>query len=476
MALPGHPFVQEIIMNALLPGAFAAALCATIPASALAQATTTAPDTDHLQQLENRLNQMDAHYQEELKKRDDQIAELRRQLQESRQGPSQIDIDRANATKKITEDILNDIENRKKDEPLQRLAAAANPDIAVVADFLGLASTKNTDAARNRFDVREAELDLRASVDPRADAVLVLSFSRDAAPLLFDKSDTDHVDTSADLEEGYLFLHDFGIPNLTARIGRYHVRFGRQNILHSHDLPTSDTPFVLQSFLAPEALTDAGIETSWLIPNPLNEYIELVTEFNSGEGSSSESPTLRGGAKAQSPSIVNHLLWNKNLTDNINLELGGSVLWGPSTDRDTPGGAGISRDVWLYGTDATLVRRDPTGGFNNQLFQAEAIFGNTRQDNGSMADSWGAYILAQQQLSKDWYTGIRLDYTQDANNRNRDIWGASTYLTWYWSEFLRFRVEYQYRAPSSLPDENLLFFQITWIFGAHPPHPYWAMK
>jgi hypothetical protein len=463
-------------MNALRRDTIAAALCLAVSTGALAQTTANAPEADRLQQLENRLNQMDAHYQEELKKRDAQISELRHQLQEARQGPSQIDIDRANATKKITDDILADIEQRKKDEPLQRIAAIANPDIAVVADFLGVASSKNTDATRNRFDVREAELDLRASVDPRADAVLVLAFARDATPELFDKSEIDDVDTSVELEEGYLFLHDFGVPNLTARVGRYHVRFGRQNVLHLHDLPTSDTPFVLQSFLAPEALTDAGIETSWLVPNPLNEYIELVTEFNSGEGSASESPTLRGGAKAQSPSIVNHLLWNKNLTDNINLELGGSVLWGPSTDRDTPGGTGQSRDVWLYGTDATLVCRDPTGGFNNQLFQAEAIFGNTRQDNGTMANAWGAYLLAQQQLNKDWYAGLRLDYTQDANDNHRDIWGGSAYLSWYLSEFLRFRVEYQYRAPSSLPDENLLFFQITWIYGAHPPHPYWSMR
>jgi hypothetical protein len=305
--------------------------------------------------------------------------------------------------------------------------------------------------------------------------VLVLSFARDAGPRLFGTGDNlDVVSTSADVEEGYLFLHDFGIPNLTARVGRYHVRFGRQNILHSHDLPTSDTPFVLQSFLAPEALTDAGVEFSYLIPNPLNEYVELVSEFNSGEGGSSESPTLNGGAKANAPSIVEHLLWNKNLTDNLNLEIGGSMLWGPHMDpTDTAKRVG---DVWLYGTDVTLVRRDPTGGFNNQLFQAEAIYGNTRQDDRTMAKSWGGYMLAQQQLDKDWYTGVRLDYTQDANNNDRHIWGASAYLTWYWSEFLRFRVEYQYRSPSDLPDENMLFFQITWIYGAHPPHPYWAMK
>ena len=51
----------------------------------------------------------------------------------------------------------------------------------------------------------------------------------------------------------------------------------------------------------------------------------------------------------------------------------------------------------------------------------------------------------------------------------------SPYLTWYWSEFLRFRVEYQHKA-GDVPRENTLYFQVTWVFGAHPPHPYWSMK
>ncbi len=461
-------------MNRLTLCAAVAALGVAMPFSAMAQETTP---VDRIQQLEDRMNRLDEHYQQELKKRDDQIETLRQELRQAREGPSELDISRAKATKQITQDILNDIETRKKDEPLARIAASVNPDIAVVVDFVGLASTKNRDATRNRLDIREAELDLRASVDPRADAVLVLSFARDAFPALFETSDEGGPDSSAEVEEGYLFLHDFGIPNLTARIGRYHVRFGRQNILHSHDLPTTDTPFVLQSFLAPEALVDSGLELSYLIPNPWNEYLEIITELNSGEGAGSESPTLRGDDRAQSPSVVSHFLWNKNITPTANLELGVSSLWGPS-ENDESDRVGGRRDVWLYGADATLVLRDPSGGFNNQLFQTEAIYGHTRQPDGSMASSWGAYFLGQQQLAKDWYTGVRLDYTEDANDNEKKIWGVSPYLTWYWSEFLRFRVSFEHRGGfgGAVDNENLFLFQLTWIFGTHPPHPYWAMK
>jgi hypothetical protein len=84
-------------------------------------------------------------------------------------------------------------------------------------------------------------------------------------------------------------------------------------------------------------------------------------------------------------------------------------------------------------------------------------------------------VLGQQQLNRDWYCGLRLDYTQDPNSDHAEAWAVSPYLSWYWSEFLRFRVEYQHKA-GDVPSENSLFLQATWIFGAHPPHPYWAMR
>ena len=86
------------------------------------------------------------------------------------------------------------------------------------------------------------------------------------------------------------------MPNLTAKVGRFHVRFGRQNILHAHDLPTTDPPFVNQAFLAPEALTDAGLSLSYVIPPALvgNQYIEVVEEILAGEGASSDAPVFGG--------------------------------------------------------------------------------------------------------------------------------------------------------------------------------------
>ena len=95
----------------------------------------------------------------------------------------------------------------------------------------------------------------------------------------------------------------------------------------------------------------------------------------------------------------------------------------------------------------------------------------TRRDT---QHSFGAYLLAQQQLNRDWYAGLRLDWTQNALNEHQEVWGVSPYVSWYWSEFLRWRVEYQHKG-GDVRHEDTVYFQLTWIFGAHPPHPYWAM-
>ena len=165
-----------------------------------------------------------------------------------------------------------------------RTPASFNPHIALITDFVGSLSATDDrlNDAYNRFDVREVELDLRAAVHPRADAVAILAFERDVENPIFaeegEEGEGGGPESLVNVEEAYLFLHDFGVPNLTAKVGRFHVRFGRQNLLHLHDLPTTDPPFVNQAFLSPESLTDAGVSLSYVIPPRFvaNPYVEVT--------------------------------------------------------------------------------------------------------------------------------------------------------------------------------------------------------
>jgi hypothetical protein len=458
-----------------------AALVALAPISSFAQ-NSESRDA-RMDRLEKRMEEMEKRHQADLKVRDDEIARLKEELKQqpapttspaTREAGGTEDflkeIDTAAEAGKTRHEVMQDAATRG---PFSRSAPISfNPDLAVVTDYHASLSSDNDNPARNRFDVGSIELDLRAAVDPRADAVVIVPVSRDVEdPLFFsNKKDSDgKVDTSIDIEEAYLFLHDFGVPNLTAKLGRFHLRFGRMNILHSHDWPTTDNNFVNQSFLGSESLNDSGLSLSYVIPPNLigGQYVEAIVEIISGEGDEA-NPVLNNSAIVDSPAVNVHVLWNHDLAPAWNLELGGSFLAGKHNDDSR-------QNVQLFGADATLIHTDPSGRFNNLLIQAEAIYGIVDTSRTETQYSFGAYLLAQQQINRDWYVGCRLDWTQDALDDRREVWGVSPYVSWYWSEFLRWRLEYQHKA-GDVKGEDTLFFQATWIFGAHPPHPYWAMR
>lgn len=444
-----------------------AAVVALLLLSGAANAQTLSND-ERFERLERRLAELEQRYDRDIAARDQEIARLRAATQPSATAVATRPADEIDRTRAA---VLEDLKSREPTARTIRTPASFNPDLAVITNFKGNVSTFNDNPARNRFDIGSVELDLRAAVDPRADAVVAIPFTREVEDqLFFDPADASgDVDSGVEIEEAYLLLHDFGIPNLTAKVGRFHLRFGRQNLLHEHDWPTVDNNFVNQAFLGPEALTDNGVSLSYVIPPDKvgGHYIEAILEFVSGEGDE-EAPVFNNSSFIDSPAINMHLLWNHDLTSAWNLELGGSWMTGKHNDDN-------QQSANLFGADVTLLHIDPTGGFFNQMFQAEAIHGIVDTSRNDTEYSWGAYALAQQQLNRDWYTGLRLDYTQSATDSGQQVWAVSPYVTWYWSEFLRFRAEYQHR-DGDVPSEDMLYFQLTWLFGSHPPHPYWSMK
>ena len=106
------------------------------------------------------------------------------------------------------------------------------------------------------------------------------------------------------------------------------------------------------------------------------------------------------------------------------------------------------------------------------------MYGNVDQGRDNPQHSWGAFIVAQQQINRDWYAGVRLDWTENAVNEHQEVWGrTSPYVTWYWSEFLMFRLEYQHK-DGDVQRADTLYFQCDFVFGrlTTPPHPYWSVK
>ena len=345
-----------------------------------------------------------------------------------------------------------------------------NPQITAFLDMGGSLSSDADNKARNRFNLREAEVDLRAAVTPRADGVLVIAIGEEIEDPFGDVE----VDTKFELEEGYLDVHT--LPwDLALRAGKFRSAFGRSNLLHTHDLPQVTRPLAVQAFLGPEGLATVGASLGWLVPNPWDRYLELTAQVVNADGGA-ESPIL-GGPGADNPAVLSHLKFFQDIGETGSVELGTSFLYSQ--------GSGGRKDGYTLGADLTYMWRDPAKpDFRSLLLQGELFWSNSDFEDGSGGnDNWGFYAFGQYQFAQNWYAGARYDYTDlldiEVLRRKNSAWGASSYLTWYLNEALRLRLEYQHLDRDLVgadDSEEALLLGLTFYIGAHPPHPYWVNR
>ncbi|MAE96295.1 MAG: hypothetical protein CL910_16715 [Deltaproteobacteria bacterium] len=349
-----------------------------------------------------------------------------------------------------------------------------NPEITAFVDLGGSLSSDGDNRARNRFNLREAEIDFRAAIAPQADGVLVVAIGEE----IEDPFGAVEVSREFELEEAYVNFHT--LPwDLAFKGGKFRNAFGRNNLLHTHDLPQVTRPLAVQAFLGPEGLATVGGSLSWLVPNPWEQYVEWNAEFVNADGGE-ESPIL-GGAAADNPGFLSHLKLFSDVGDTGSLELGTSFLYThTSEDRDDTG--------YLLGADLTYLWRDPQQpDFRSLLLQGELFWSKTdfaHDTAGTIRDdNWGFYAFGQYQFAQNWFAGLRYDYTEFPNlgERRRDDseWGASAYVSWYLNEALRLRLEYQHLGRDREGEgdsEDALLLGLSFLIGSHPGHPYWVNR
>lgn len=375
--------------------------------------------------------------------------------------------------------LVRELERQSADSQPRRMspqAAPANPrlmpDISVIGDFLGdFSSRGSTLESGNRFDVREVELALGANVDPyfRADFILGLHDAEGIA-----------------IEEAYATA--LALPaNLQARIGRFHMPFGKQNTTHRAELHTLEYPWVIQRFLGEEAQKGTGLWVSQ-IGAPFGWYQELIVtgvELTPGHDDE-ELLTLKPlshdlGDLTFSARLRNY--WD--LSEAANLEISGSALVGPrkqpydfGIDPPAPGVNAVSADQALYAADLTYRWRPLQQGlYRSFIAQAEFMFqSNVRESDPAYAgpdrDFSGAYAFARWQLSRRLHVGARYDWLEDPELGGENLTAASGYLQWFPSEFSKVNLGFERTMPAGLDATNRLLIQATFAIGPHRPHPF----
>ena len=329
---------------------------------------------------------------------------------------------------------------------------AVLPEIGVVGDIVATSSQKRSvDEGNDRIAAREVELVLGNYVDPYSRFDATIAFSDFAA---------------ADLEEAYLTR--WGLPwDVKGRIGKFFPRIGKAASIHRDSQETVDEPLVVRKFFGNEGFTRAGVDFTRPLEGPFGLVFEPSVGFlegGAGEGAVSFGSNLRR------PTIYSHLKTFKEMSDVSNFELGLSHLTGSKDD-----GAGF--DLNIFGADAVYTYY--VTPINKLKLQSEFYLqdrGNrfsfdpaTRVTTGFDRYPWGIYVLAEYKFAPRWAAGVRADQARlvDAAAARHEDQGISAFLTFFQSEFARWRLQFRHEEDANRKNDNAVFLQGTFAIGTH---------
>jgi len=347
-----------------------------------------------------------------------------------------------------------------------------NPTITVYGDILWRLDNKDVVEDHDgeiidkddKFLLREVEVEFRAAIDPYADGVLIIALEQEVPD-----------EYEVDVEEGYARIKSlpFGVweePPLGTRIkvGRFLTALGRQNRLHTHDLPQPQRGLTYETFIGEHPHIANGVSAEAFLP------LDLQATFEAAQGGGFEL----GEDGENRPVFIANLSWFATFADEHDVEITGIGLYGSNDD-------GGRRQVRLYSLDVLYSWKPAQQGRSivlaGQAFYGSGEFEEDTDDDGFIdltgtKRAWGWFAYAQYQVDRRLYGGLRYDWTESLDDREIETWRATPYVSYYFSEFFRARLAYEFTDSDDEEADDLhtFLFQLTFVFGSHPPHPYWV--
>jgi hypothetical protein len=316
-------------------------------------------------------------------------------------------------------------------------------------------------------------------VDPYVDGVFILALESEV-PGTYEPG----------VEEFYGTVKSLPVPGwedpplgTKLTFGRIRTEFGRNNRLHLHDLPQSNRPLAVESFLGDEGHVANGGSAQLFLPSPGDTALELTLQ------------ALQGGGieVAQSP---NHPAYLANLRLYVPLGPDHSVdaaligFYGTNDREGRRQSRVVSLDVlyrWKPAREgewkSIVVGGQVFAAARHEFHEDIDVDGDgTLETVSDETSPVGGYAWAQVQLSRVAYVGVRADRSDFLNDDDalgiRSRRKGQVYASCYFSEFFRLRASLERTWSDDAEEDGLLTFmlELTVVFGAHPPEPFWVNR
>ncbi len=395
---------------------------------------------------------------------DDELARLRA-MAESLAGPKK--------EEKAPEEIVY----KSRGVSLQQL----NPEISVSGDLI--AYYRDQEGTRQRTDVflRGLELNFQSYLDP---------FSKLKA--------TAHVhdDGEVHLEEVY-YTHFTMLEGATLELGRFRQQFGVVNRWHEDALDQIQYPLALQRIFGEEGLNQIGASIDWAFPEWADAHHGLTLQITN-----TENERLFDDETLGTPSLLFHYKNFRDLSRDTYLEFGLSGLfgwndeWEIQTAPDTVITEHDALGTRLFGADLSMLWEPADRALYRNIEWRSELYALNRDilaPDGSGRDTinaWGMYSYLQSKIAQNLIVGTRLDYYEPDSKdyavqpilslvplaypeKNSHRWQVAPYITWWQSEWVFFRAEYDYAWGDGMEnDEHVVWFQTVFAAGPHKHERY----
>ena len=333
------------------------------------------------------------------------------------------------------------------------------------------------------FSIPNGELALDGTVDPYFKAFANIVYKLDAA-----------AETGVELEE--MFVLTTSLPhNLQLKGGQFFSEFGRQNPQHPHSWAFADQPLVLNRMFGGDGLRSQGVRVSWLAPTPFYTEVNLGVMNSAGATTSSfrsaESSEIHGGAIVEREvRTAKDLLYVPRLATSFDVTSTQTTVFGISAALG-PNNAGDNARTTVLGADVYWKWKSPTAdkGFPFVSLQSEVMtrrYGAavrasvekasvtlpaaTLRDHGMYAQLvWGIKPMIVAGLRGEFASADSAAFTTEAR---ADRYRFSPNVTWYPTEFSKFRLQYNYDHRRGIGRDHSLWMQFEFLLGSHAAHKF----
>lgn len=351
----------------------------------------------------------------------------------------------------------------------QRSLQALNPEISLNVDVFGRVGSEDPD--QQNFYPREFELSFQSALDPFSRAKIFVSRHEPGGEILpfgehghgeGGEGEEGHDEGGFAVEEGY--LQWVNLPGgLGVKLGRFYQQFGNLNRWHAHALPSQTRSLPHLAFIGEENLSQTGASLYWLVP--LEGIGTWETTF---EVTRSENGLLFG--ESGKPAFLGHVNAFWQLTPSTYFDLGVSGIFGEHTDPAED----EAFDQRLFNVEAALNWRPP----GRSLYREFTFRGGLmalrpgRVSGGESRESaLGFWAGGELKFAQQWLVGAQYGWVEDPEGTDETAWLFAPTLTWWQSEWVRLRAEYDILGR---PDETegQLLLQVTFAMGPHKHETY----